>query len=434
MARLIKPLTAVQIRNAKPRDTMYKLFDGGGLFLQVNPSGGKYWKMKYRKDDGKEGLLSFGQYPAVSLEQARRKRDEAKSQKAAGLDPQEQKRLEKAERISSARNTFEYIARAWMEVHSTKVKPPTMRNNIRIIENHILPYIGAIPIKKLKAPDFLEMLHHLENKGFLFQAKRARIMASLVMRYAVSIGLVEYDPLPALKGSIKQHTEKHRAAMLDPVGLGEILRKIDSYGGYPSTKSALQILPHVFVRPGELLSARWKDIDLETGEWRYTASKTETQHIVPLSNYVLSILKNLYTITGENKYVFKSPFNKTQKGYINLTTLYGAMLRVGITPDQTCPHGFRATARTLLEEVLGERYEFIEQQLGHNVRDPNGRAYNRTHHLVERKRMMERWSIYLVNLRNGINKIPPYNPYNSKEVQHESGYTTQQISSAQSGF
>lgn len=411
MARLIKPLTAVQIRNAKPRDTMYKLFDGGGLFLQVNPSGGKYWKMKYRKDDGKEGLLSFGQYPAVSLEQARRKRDEAKSQKAAGLDPQEQKRQEKAERISSARNTFEYVARAWMEVHSTKVKPQTMRNNIRIIENHILPYIGSMPIKKLKAPDFLEMLHHLENKGFLFQAKRARIMASLVMRYAVSIGLVEYDPLPALKGSIKQHAEKHRAAMLDPVGLGEILRKIDSYGGYPSTKSALQILPHVFVRPGELLSARWKDIDLEIGEWRYTASKTETHHIVPLSNYVLSILKNLYDITGDSEYVFKSPFNKTVKGYINLTTLYGAMLRVGITPDQTCPHGFRATARTLLEEVLGERYEFIEQQLGHNVRDPNGRAYNRTHHLVERKRMMERWSIYLVNLMNGINEIPPYNPY-----------------------
>ena len=162
-----------------------------------------------------------------------------------------------------------------------------------------------MPIKKLKAPDFLEMLHHLENKEFLFQAKRARIMASFVMRYAVSIGLVEYDPLPALKGSIKQHAEKHRAAMLDSVGLGGILRKIDSYGGYPSTKSTLQILPHVFVRPGELLSARWKDIDLETGEWRYTASKIKTHHIVLLSNYVLSILKN-YTLLLESVNMYSS--------------------------------------------------------------------------------------------------------------------------------
>ncbi len=176
---------------------------------------------------------------------------------------------------------------------------------IRIIENYIVPYIGAMPIKKLKAPDFLEMLHHLENKEFLFQAKRARIMASFVMRYAVSIGLVEYDPLPALKGSIKQHAEKHRAAMLDSVGLGGILRKIDSYGGYPSTKSTLQILPHVFVRPGELLSARWKDIDLETGEWRYTASKIKTHHIVLLSNYVLSILKN-YTLLLESVNMYSS--------------------------------------------------------------------------------------------------------------------------------
>jgi integrase len=408
MAKLIKPLTAVQIKNAKSKEVMYKLFDGGGLFLQVNPTGGKYWKMKYRKDDGKEGLLTFGKYPAVSLEQARRKRDDARAQKAAGVDPSEAKRQEKTERVNSAKNTFEAVARAWMEVHSTKVTPQTMRNNTRILTKHVFPYIGARPIKKLRAPDFLEMLRIVEAKGHLFLAKRSRILASLVMRYAVAAGLVEFDPLPSLKGSLKTHTGKHRAAVLDPNELGRILRAIDTYSGSFIVLCALKILPYVFVRPGELIKARWEEINLHTCEWRYNARKTDMQHIVPLSSPVVALLKELHSLTGQGEYVFQGIFKR--EGTISSSTISFALRHVGIGKDDTCPHGFRATARTLLEEVLGERYDLIEHQLAHAVRDPNGRAYNRTQHLPERRRMMERWALYLDNLRAGIDEIPSFIP------------------------
>jgi integrase len=403
VAKLIKPLTAAQVKNAKPKEAMYKLFDGGGLFLQVNPTGGKYWKMKYRKDDGKEGLLTFGKYPAVSLEQARRKRDDAKAQKAAGVDPAEAKRQEKTERVNRAKNTFEAVAQAWMEVHSTKVKPQTMKNNKRILKKHVLPHIGAVSIKNLKAPDFLEMLRRIEAKGYLSQAKRARILTSLVMRYAVAAGLVEFDPLPSLKDSIKVHNGKHRAAMLEPKGLGRILRTIDTYTGSFIVLSAMKILPYVFVRPGELVTARWEDINFESCEWRYTTGKTGTPHIVPLAGQVMTILKKLHALTGQGKYVFQGIFNK--ETHINNNTIIFAMRHVGIKSEEMCPHGFRATARTLLDEVLRERYDLIEHQLAHTVRDPNGRAYNRTQHLEERKRMMTRWADYLDTLREKARQV-----------------------------
>jgi Integrase len=408
MAKLIKPLTAVQIKNAKTKETMYKLFDGGGLFLQVNPTGGKYWKMKYRKDNGKEGLLTFGKYPAVSLEQARKKRDEAKSQHAAGVDPAQAKRREKEEKMNSFKNTFEAVALAWMDIHSTKVTPQTMTNHRRILKKYVFPQIGAAPIKTLRAPDFLEMLRRIEATGYLFMAKRARILASLVMRYAVAAGIVEFDPLPSLKGSLKTPTAKHRAAVLDPKELGAVLRAMDTYSGSFIILCALKMLPYVFVRPSELRKARWEEINFETREWRYTVRKTDVPHIVPLASPVMALLKELHPLTGQGEYVFQGIFKK--EGTINQNTILFAMRHVGIGKEVACPHGFRATARTLLEEVLGERYDIIEHQLAHTVRDPNGRAYNRTQHLPERRRMMERWAMYLDNLRAGINEIPPFNP------------------------
>jgi integrase len=420
MAKLIKPLTAVQIKNAKPKEALYKLFDGGGLFLQVNPTGGKYWKMKYRKDNGKEGLLTFGKYPAVSLEQARKKRDEARSQKAAGLDPAEAKRQEKEERVSRYKNTFEAVALAWMDVHSTKVTPQTMNNHRRILKKHVFPSIGAIPIKNLKAPNFLEMLRRIEATGYLFMAKRSRILCSLVMRYAVAIGIVEFDPLPSLRGSLKVPVAKHRAAVLDPKELGRILRAIDTYGGSFIVLCALKMLPYLFVRPGELYKACWEEINFDTCEWRYTTHKTGTPHIVPLSSSVMALLKQLHSLTGQGEYVFPAIYKK--EGTINKGTIHFAMRHVGIQKEMACPHGFRATARTLLEEVLEERYDLIEHQLAHTVRDPNGRAYNRTQHLPERKRMMERWAMYLDNLRAGIDEIPPFAPAGSKP-NHKNGIT-----------
>jgi integrase len=400
VARLIKPLTATQVNNAKPRPTMYKMFDGGGLFLQVNPSGGKHWKMKYRKDDGKEGLLTFGRYPEVSLEQARKKREEARAHKAVGLDPGEARRREKAERTERAKNTFEAVARAWIEVHSTKVKPQTLHIYMPVLEKFVFPIIGGMPVRNLKAPDFLELLRRMEDQGHLYTAKRANIVCGMIMRFAVATGLADFDPLPSLRGSMKAYKGKHLAAMTDPRDVGRLLRAIWSYPGSFVVASALKMAPYVFVRPGELQHARWADIDFEACEWRYTAPKTDTPHIVPLAPQVMEILQELRIQTGQGEYVFPAGWRKNQP--MGKTTLLAALRGMGISQEEMTPHGFRAMARTLLDEVLGERYDLIEQQLAHMVRDPNGRAYNRTVHLAERKRMMSRWATYLDGLREQV--------------------------------
>ena len=400
MARLIKPLTAVQVQNAKPKDSMYKMFDGGGLFLQVNPSGGKYWKMKYRKADGKEGLLTFGGYPEISLEQARRMRDEARAQRASGLDPGIVRQEEKAERRTRASNTFEAVSREWMEVHATKVKAQTLHIYRVLLEKSVFPLIGKRPIAEMKAPDFLALLRRLEEQKQLYSVKRISIVCGMIMRFAVAAGKAEADPTPALRGSLKAHKTKHLAAMTDPKQVGRLLRTIDAYPGSFVVSTALKIAPYVFVRPGELQHARWEDIDFDACEWRYTTSKTNTPHIVPLVPQVMKLLQELYAFTGDGEWVF--PSQRQKGGPMGKTSMLAALRSMGIRDEEMTPHGFRAMARTLLDEVLGERYELIEHQLAHMVRDPNGRAYNRTVHLVERRRMMERWAQYLDELRADV--------------------------------
>jgi integrase len=400
MARLVKPLTATQVQNAKPKDAMYKLFDGGGLFLQINPSGSKHWKLKYRRADGKEGLLSFGAYPDVPLEQARKKRDEARAHKAAGLDPGEVKRREKLERSEHAKNTFEVVARAWLEVHTSKVAPSTIAGYRSLLEKNVFPLIGKMPIRSLKAPDFLQVLRRIEAQDCLPTSKMVKTTCSLVMRFAAATGQADFDPLPSLAGSLKTHRQKHYAAMVAPEEVGRLLRMIWGYRGSFIVSSALKIAPYVFVRPGELRAARWADIDFDICEWRYTATKTDTPHIVPLAPQVMAILNDLRAFTGGGEYVFPSYRNKNKP--IHQTTLLCAIRGMGLGTDEMTTHGFRAIARTLLDEVLEERYDFLEQQLAHTVRDPNGRAYNRTVHLAGRKRMMNRWAAYLDSLRDGI--------------------------------
>lgn len=400
MARLVKPLTATQVANAKPKANMYKMFDGGGLFLQVNPSGGKHWKMKYRKNDGKEGLLTFGSYPAVTLEQARKMRDEAKSQKAVGVDPGVARREEKAERITVAKNTFEAVSREWMEIHATRVKPKTLHLYKALLEKFVFPLIGKMSIRDMKAPDFLAMLRRVEEQGQVYSARRISVTCGLIMRFAVATGRADADPMPSLRGSLKAHKTKHLASTTDPKQVGRLLRMIHAYPGSFVVSCALKIAPYVFVRPGELQHARWEEMDFEACEWRYTTSKTNTPHIVPLAPQVMKILKDLRDLTGHQEWVFPSNYQKGQP--MGKTTLLAALRGMGIDNEEMTPHGFRAMARTLLDEVLGERYDLIEHQLAHMVRDPNGRAYNRTVHLAERKRMMERWANYLDELRADV--------------------------------
>lgn len=406
MARLIKPLTATQVSNARPKAKMYKLFDGGGLFLQVNPSGGKHWKMKYRKNDGKESLLTFGSFPAVSLEQARKMRDEAKSQMALGIDPGIARQEAKAERTNRARNTFEAVTREWMEIHATKIRPQSVHRYEVELDKFVYPIIGKRPIAEMKGPDFLAMLHGIEAQGRLYATKRVAILCGMIMRFAVATGRAEYDPLPSVRGSLRAHKTKHHAAMTDPKEVGRLLRTIDAYPGGLVVSSALKIAPYVFVRPGELQQAKWADIDFDACEWRYTTSKTGTPHIVPLVPQVMKILNTLYAYTGHQEWVFPHQWQKGKP--MAKTALLAALRSMGITGEEMTPHGFRAMARTLLDEVLGERYDLIEHQLAHMVRDPNGRAYNRTQHLAERHRMMRRWAVYLDNLRADRNEIPPF--------------------------
>ncbi|MBQ4076118.1 MAG: integrase arm-type DNA-binding domain-containing protein [Mailhella sp.] len=397
MARLIKPLTALQVQNAKPRAAMYKLFDGGGLFLRVNPSGNKYWKMKYRKNDGKESLLTFGRFPEVSLKQARRMRDEARAQRAAGLDPGQVRKERKAALRNRAGNSFEAVSHEWLEIHSSKVKPQSLRIYRRILENCVFPFVGGRPAAELKTPDILALLRNFEAQGRIYLSRQISMLCGMVMRYAVAVGKAEADPTPSLRGSLKAHRVKHRAAMTEPKGVGRLLRAIDAYPGSFVISCALKIAPYVFVRPGELQCARWADIDFESGEWRYTVSKTGTPHIVPLAPQVLDILRRLHAVTGSKEWVF--PHQCGKAGPMGRNSLLVALRAMGIRREEMTPHGFRAMARTLLDEELHERCELIEQQLAHKVRDPNGRAYNRTAHLAERRHMMEHWAQYLDKLR-----------------------------------
>lgn len=400
MARLIKPLTATQVQNAKPKEKMYKLFDGGGLFLQITPSGGKHWKMKYRQANGKEGLLSFGAYPAVSLEQARRKRDEARSQKASGHDPGEVKRQKKAEQQAKSKYSFRSVAEGWRELAATKIRPQTMRVYDGVLRIHLLPELGDIYIKDIRSSHFLEVFRKIEKKEIQSTCNRACNLCSQIMRYAVALELIEINPIPSIQPLLKKHKVTHRAAIIEPLEFGKLLVKIQNYAklkGYPVVRLALNIMPYIFVRTIELVTAKWDDINFESCEWRYLVTKTNTPHIVPLAPQVVKLFKELHNITGDMEYCF--PNIRNNEKHISVVTMVNALRNMEYLSSEMTIHGFRATARTLLDEVLKERYDIIEHQLAHTVRDPNGRAYNRTQHLEERKEMMIRWANYLDSLR-----------------------------------
>ncbi len=400
MARIVKPLTATQVQNAKPKDKPYKIFDGGGLYLQVSPSGGKHWKLKYMQSSGKESILSFGAYPEVSLEQARRKRDEARSQKAAGKDPGKIHRQEKAEQQAAGKNSFGALATAWLELAASKVSSKTMYIYEGIMRRNLLPALGDMHIRDIRPADILVPLRELEKQDKTATCKKACQICSQVMQYAIATGVLEIDPIPSLRILLRTHKVTHRSTILDPLQLGKLLLNIDNYGqknGYFAVHYALQIMPYIFVRTSELINARWEDVNFETCEWRYTVSKTNTPHVVPLAPQVMMILEKLKIGTGNGELLF--PNMRDYRQTISEVTLVGALRRMGYTPQEMCIHGFRATARTLLDEVLRERHDLIEHQLAHMVRDPNGRAYNRTEFIEERRGMMNRWADYLDSLR-----------------------------------
>ena len=397
-------LSDTKIRNIKSSEKQIKLFDGNGLFLLVTPQGSKLWRLKYRHKE-KEKLLSLGAYPTVSLSDARARRDEAKKQLDQGIDPGEARKVQK--RIENRETeTFEVIAREW-HVKFIKTWSDSHAATIsRRMEVDLFPWIGNRPIAEIKAPELLAVLRRVESRGVLETAHRVRTIAGQVFRYAVATGRAERDPSADLKGALPPPEKKHHAAITDPKEVAPLLRIIDGYQGHFIVKCALRLAPLFFVRPGELRHAEWAEVSLDEALWNIPATKMKMKqpHIVPLSNQAIEILKELKELTGASKYVFPSVRSFVRP--MSENTINAALRYMGYDKDTMTGHGFRALARTILDEVLQERPDLIEHQLAHAVRDPNGRAYNRTAHLEERKKMMQRWADYLDVLKAGAVVIP----------------------------
>lgn len=399
------PLSDPACKNAKPKEKPYKLADEKGMFLLVNPNGSKYFRLKYRFG-GTEKTLALGVYPDTGLKSARDKRDTARKQLADGIDPSENKKAVKQSRAESMANSFEVIAREWYERHMSDKSEHHQKRAMSLFQRDIFPYLGNKPISDIKATELLAALRRIEARNAIETAHRALQICGQVFRYAIATGRTERDITPDLRGSLMQAKAGHFSAVTEPKQAAELLRAIDGYTGSFVVKSALQLAPLVFVRPGELRQAEWLHIDLEAKEWRYMVTKTQTPHIVPLSTQAVAILQELKPLTGNGRFVFPSARTPNGSRSMSDMALLAALRRMGISKDEMTVHGFRALARTVLDEVLGFRPDFIEHQLTHAVRDPNGRAYNRTAHLPERHKMMQQWSDYLDSLKAGAAVIP----------------------------
>ena len=400
------PLTDTAIRNAKPGPKPARLFDGGGLYLEVAPSGGKWWRLKYRID-GKEKRLSLGVYPDVGLKEARDRRDDARKLLAAGIDPTAQRKAEKATRAELAPDTFEAVAREWFSRHLEAKAPGHRDKVVRRLERDVFPHLGSRPVAEIKAPEILAVVRRIEARNVLETAHRALQNIGQVIRYAVATGRADSDPTQSLRGALAPWKPQHMAAPTDPAKVGEILRSLDAFSGGPVVGAALRLLPLMFVRPGELRTMRWDQIDVEAKEWRYTVSKTKTDHLVPLSRQALAILEALRPLTEHLPGGWVFPGGRSPKSPMSNMAINAAYRRMGIdTRNELTGHGWRAVARTLLHENLNYPPEIIEHQLAHAVPDTLGRAYNRTRFIAERRKMMQAWADYLDTLKAGAEVIP----------------------------
>lgn len=397
-------LSPSAVANAKPGAKPYKLADERGMFLLVNPTGSRWWRFKYRRPGTrKENLLSLGTYPDVSLKRAREKRDEARRLLADGIDPGDKR---KAEDLAAA-NTFEAVAREWFAKFSTRWAPSHAGKVLARLENDLFPWIGNKPIAGMTAPDVLSALRRIESRGAVETAHRALQNCGQVFRYAVATGRAQGDVTRDLRGSLAPVQKGHFASITEPEEVGALLRTIDGFTGMYQVAAALKLAPLVFVRPGELRQAEWAEIDLDAAEWNIPAHKMKMRepHLVPLSDQAVTILRNLQPFSGASRYVF--PGARDRKKPLSDMALNAAFKRMGYDGQTFTAHGFRAMARTILDERLGFRPDIIEHQLAHAVKDANGRAYNRTSFLPERKAMMQTWADYLDTLREESRKVVP---------------------------
>ncbi|UNK58898.1 integrase arm-type DNA-binding domain-containing protein [Pseudoxanthomonas daejeonensis] len=390
-------LTDTKLRSLKPREVLFRLADTNGLCIEVRPAGSKIWRYRYRFA-GKANMLTVGEYPAVSLSAARAERDKARALLKAGSDPAQVARIQRAAQVEQAGNTFAVVATELMAKRAKKLTPGSVVRERRILEKDLGAFIGDLPIQDITAPLLLMALRKIEARGAIETAHRARAAASLVFRYGIATGRVKNNPAADLAGALTSTQTKHFASLTEPGEVAKLLKSIYGYQGSPIVLAALKLSALFFVRPGELRHARWEDINLEKREWRYVTSKTKTPHIVPLAKQAVEVLRGVQPYTRRNQYVF--PGVRSASKPISENTINAALRNLGFDNTMMTAHGFRAMARTLLDEVLGFRPDFIEHQLAHAVRDPLGRAYNRTSHLEERAKMMQAWADYLDSLRS----------------------------------
>lgn len=397
-------LTDKAIRALKPDEKPYKAADSLGLYLLIQPNGSRLWRFKYRFA-GKEKLAALGAYPETGLAEARVRRDELRRLHAGGVDPVAHRRAADEAKVAAAENSFKVVADEWFEKKSPGWVPKHSAKIRERLKRDLYPWLGSRPISDVTAPDVLAVLQRIEERGAIETAYRALGNISAVFRYAVATRRAVSDPCRDLRGALSPRKEKHLAAITDPKKIPELLNAIHGYQGGLVVRCALRLAPLLFVRPGELRSARWADIDFDSAEWRFVASKTKQPHIVPLASQAIAILRELHPLTGHRELVFpgeRSPLRPMSENTVN-----AALRSLGISKEQMTGHGFRAMARTVLEENLKFPAHLIEAQLAHAVRDANGRAYNRTTHLEERKKMMQEWADYLDALRSP--KVVPFN-------------------------
>ena len=409
MPKLAKPLTDIQVKRAKPKDKPYTLADGGGMYLEVMPTGSKIWRMSYRQANGKNNRLTFGAYPEVSLMDARQRRMDAKKLKASGNDPAQVRRIEKTARAVAAANTFEAIAREW---HANKIETwqeRTATNILRRLEKDVFPLIGKHPIADIKAPVMLDVLRQIEKRGALDMAKRQGQVCGQIFRFAIATGKAEIDPVPSLRGALKPSAKGHHAA-ITPDELPEFIRAFEKIEGrmYMPTKVMFRLMMLTFVRTSELTETPWSEIDLENESWvidwrrmkmgKKKVNPRKVNHHVFLPRQGWELLRELHTVTGNNKFLFPN-----QRDHEKPATNFGilaALRRMGYSGKMT-GHGFRSLAMGVIKERLGYRHEVVDRQLSHASGDAYGEAYDRAMFLDERKVMMQQYADYLSNVAGG---------------------------------
>jgi integrase len=398
------PLSDAAIRKAKPSAKTQRMFDGQGMYLEIAPTGGKWWRLKYRLL-GKEKRISLGTYPDTTLAAAREKRDAIRRQLAAGIDPGAHRKEARQASEERASNSFEVIAREWVSKRAKVWGDSHRTKTVAWLETDLFPWLGARPIGEITAKELLATIKRVESRGAVDKAHRLLQHCGQIFRYAVAAGVAERNPAADLRDALATAQTKHRAAITEPKAIGGLMRAIDAYQGGLVVRCALRLAPLVFVRPGELRTAEWAEIDLNAAEWNIPGSKMKMRepHLVPLSAQAVQVLTEIQALTGRGRYVF--PSARSPRRPMSDNAVLSALRIMGFPKDAMSGHGFRAMARTVLDEILGFRTDHIEQQLAHAVKDPTGRAYNRTKHLAERRVMMQKWADYLGELRDGGNVI-----------------------------